>query len=339
MQGPGTALFRTEDMHNYSVEFSPFRDGLLAIGASQYFGIVGNGRQYIVQKDPATGGMQLLRFFETNDAIYDCSWSELNQNQLVSACGDGSVKLWDMQTKDGFPIQNYHEHMQEVSSVDWNLVSKRSFLTSSHDGTIKLWDPMSPRSLCTYQEHTQTLYNAIWSPTHPTSFISCSGDGTVKIWDTNQPTSAATIPAHRGEVLAVDWNKYDPFKFVTGGATTDPKVKVWDLRQPQIPIEMAGHRFGIRRIKCSPHDEFTIASCSYDMSVCIWRTNREDALSMPYEHHSEFVFGIDWNLFRPGEIVSSSWDEHVCVFNVNAPPPPRIPPPPRKPGMAPPPLR
>uniref|UniRef100_A0A7S3LPS0 Peroxin-7 n=1 Tax=Aplanochytrium stocchinoi TaxID=215587 RepID=A0A7S3LPS0_9STRA len=157
MQGPGEAysLFRTEDMHNYSVEFSPFRDGLLAIGASQYFGIVGNGRQYIVQKDPVSGRMQIVRFFETNDAIFDCTWNEMNENQLASACGDGSVKLWDLQTKDAFPIQSYHEHMQEVSSVDWNVVSKRSFLTASHDGTVKLWDPTSPRSLRTFQEHAQ----------------------------------------------------------------------------------------------------------------------------------------------------------------------------------------
>lgn len=337
--GGGRNVFRTPDLHPYTVEFSPFQDGLLAVGASQYFGIVGNGRQYVLQHDPMSGQIRPLRFFETNDAIFDCTWNEMNDKQLASACGDGTVKLWDLQTQDGFPIQSYHEHLQEVSGVDWNVVSKTTFLTASHDGTVKLWDPAIPNSLRTMSEHIKTVYNAIWSPSHPSSFISCSSDGTVKIWDVNQPRSAATIPAHHGEVLAVDWNKYDPFRFVTGGATTDPRVKVWDLRQPQMPIEMAGHKFAIRRIKCSPHDEFVVASCSYDMSICIWRTNREDALGMPYEHHSEFVFGVDFNLFRPGEIASCSWDEHVCIFNINGPPPPRIPPPPKRPGGPMPPLR
>jgi peroxin-7 len=41
-----------------------------------------------------------------------------------------------------FPIANYHEHQQEVSSVDWNLMSKDNFLTASWDNTIKLWNPM-----------------------------------------------------------------------------------------------------------------------------------------------------------------------------------------------------
>jgi len=45
------SLFRTVDTNNYAVEFSPFRDGLLAVASSQYFGIVGNGKQLILQMD------------------------------------------------------------------------------------------------------------------------------------------------------------------------------------------------------------------------------------------------------------------------------------------------
>ena len=38
------------------------------------------------------------RRFESQDGQYDVAWSEMNDNQLVSTCGDGSVKLWDLQT-------------------------------------------------------------------------------------------------------------------------------------------------------------------------------------------------------------------------------------------------
>ena len=33
-------------------------------------------------------------FFCTKDGIYDCAWSESNENHLASACGDGTIKLW-----------------------------------------------------------------------------------------------------------------------------------------------------------------------------------------------------------------------------------------------------
>ena len=33
----------------YSVKFSPFEDGRIAVATSQNFGIIGNGKQYVLQ--------------------------------------------------------------------------------------------------------------------------------------------------------------------------------------------------------------------------------------------------------------------------------------------------
>ena len=78
----------------------------------------------------------MLRF-ETQDTLYDVSWSEAHENQAVVAAGDGSVKLYDI-TVDEFPVQSWKEHNREVFSVHWNLVSKDTFCSSSWDGTIKV---------------------------------------------------------------------------------------------------------------------------------------------------------------------------------------------------------
>ena len=34
--------------------------------------------------------------YETQDGLYDVAWSEVHENQLVTASGDGSIKLWDI---------------------------------------------------------------------------------------------------------------------------------------------------------------------------------------------------------------------------------------------------
>lgn len=34
--------------------------------------------------------------YNTQDGLYDVAWSEVHENQLVSASGDGSLKLWDI---------------------------------------------------------------------------------------------------------------------------------------------------------------------------------------------------------------------------------------------------
>ena len=40
--------FRTV-FQGYSVRFSPFEEGKLAVATSQNFGIIGNGKQYVLQ--------------------------------------------------------------------------------------------------------------------------------------------------------------------------------------------------------------------------------------------------------------------------------------------------
>jgi hypothetical protein len=37
-----------------------------------------------------------VRIIEEHDAIFDCSWTEFDKNLIVSGCGDGEVKLWDV---------------------------------------------------------------------------------------------------------------------------------------------------------------------------------------------------------------------------------------------------
>lgn len=37
--------------------------------------------------------------YETQDGLYDVAWSEIHENQLVTASGDGSLKLWDIMIK------------------------------------------------------------------------------------------------------------------------------------------------------------------------------------------------------------------------------------------------
>jgi peroxin-7 len=37
--------------------------------------------------------------YDTQDGLYDLAWSEIHENQIVTASGDGSLKLWDIMLK------------------------------------------------------------------------------------------------------------------------------------------------------------------------------------------------------------------------------------------------
>jgi peroxin-7 len=127
--------FRTPGFNPYAVKYSPYYDSRIAVAASANYGIVGNGRVFCLGLGP--GGVQVEKTFDTNDALYDLAWSEINENQMVVACGDGSIKLFDLGAND-FPVMNFHEHRRETFSVCWNPITKDNFLSSSWDGTVKL---------------------------------------------------------------------------------------------------------------------------------------------------------------------------------------------------------
>jgi peroxin-7 len=44
--------FRTQGMNGYAVKYSPFFDSKIAVGAAANFGLVGNGRVYVLNLTP-----------------------------------------------------------------------------------------------------------------------------------------------------------------------------------------------------------------------------------------------------------------------------------------------
>lgn len=63
-------------------------------------------------------GLREVAVFDTADGLYDCVWSEDNENILVSASGDGSIKVWDLQAPPAAnPLRSFEEHSREVPSL------------------------------------------------------------------------------------------------------------------------------------------------------------------------------------------------------------------------------
>lgn len=265
LQIPQMLAFRTQGYNGYGVQYLPFFDDKLAVATAANYGLVGNGRLYILQIDPL-GNIISPILWETQDGLFDVAWSELNENQVAVASGDGLIKLFDA-TVAQFPVMNYHEHTREVFSVNWNMRDKQMFCLASWDGLIKVWSADRVQSLVTLQlampqgppgpagpvavntattqlsvpmshqqQHqgtanpSQCVYTAIFSPHQPQVLMSCNGGLKVQIWDIRapQPLQQEFI-AHNGmEALSCDWNKYRPSVICLGG--TDKAVRVWDLR-------------------------------------------------------------------------------------------------------------
>ncbi|KAH0541448.1 hypothetical protein FGG08_004057 [Glutinoglossum americanum] len=331
--------YRTEGFNGYGVKYSPFFDSRIAVAASANFGLVGNGRLYILGLTP--NGIVAEKWFDTQDSLFDISWSESHENQLVVASGDGSIKLFDIGLND-FPVQSWQEHKREVFSVNWNLVAKDTFCSSSWDGTVKIWSPSRPTSILTLPTHTCT-YSSAYSPHAPHLLSSVSSDSHLRLFDLRSPPSASNhlalkIPIHTpphapSEALTHDWNKYRDTVIVVAGV--DRLIRTFDIRAPgQGPLAtLAGHEYAVRKVTWSPHLPDVLLSASYDMTCRVWTDGSalgsgkvpqgpavqigEELGRMP--RHTEFVTGVDWCLFgAEGWCASCGWDERLLVWDVRA---------------------
>lgn len=347
--------FRTQGFNGYSVKYSPFFDSRIAVAASANFGLVGNGRLYILGL--TANGIVAEKWFDTQDSLYDTTWSETHENQLLTGSGDGSIKLYDITLSD-FPIQTWTEHSREVFSVHWNLVAKDTFLSSSWDGCIKIWNPNAAQSIMTLPTHSCT-YSAAYSPHNASVLSAVSSDSQLRVFDLRTPPSASNhltmnIPIHQppkprvgaaasvgippSEALTHDWNKYRDTVIATAGV--DRVIRTFDIRAPgQGPVAvLPGHEYAVRKISWSPHLSDILISASYDMTCRVWTDGsamgvggtqnmvQQDPMVFGggremgrMGRHTEFVTGVDWCLFgAEGWCASTGWDERVLVWDCRA---------------------
>jgi len=337
--------FRTAGFNPYSVKYSPFFDSRLAVSAGANFGLVGNGRLYILNL--TANGIQCEKFFETQDCLFDLAWSEQHENQLLTAGGDGSIKLFDIGVGE-YPVAAWQEHPREVFAVHWNLIDKQTFLSSSWDGTVKIWTPERKESLATLPVHS-CVYSAEYSPHHPQIVTCVSRDSHLRVYDLRQKPGANyhlqfAIPIHAPpkvpvpgfqnqsagptECLTHDWNKYRDSVLATAGV--DGVIRTFDLRQPSGPVTfLPGHEYAVRRISWSPHLSDVLLSASYDMTCRVWTDGSNPDKGGPgvgggmgremgrMDRHSEFAMGVDWCLFgAEGWCTTCAWDERVLVWDV-----------------------
>ena len=297
----------------YAVKFSPFRPNIVAIASSQYFGIAGNGRVSLVdtQRDCAH-----LCEFQTRDGCFDAAFSEKSDNIIAAACGDGIVRIFDSARPGDRPVSALAGHTAETYSVDWNGQLRDLICSASWDRSVRVWDTLTGKCTGTYS-HSGIAYEATWNPRHGKLLASVGGDGQLLVYDLSSPgRPVQSVQAHQGEILCLDWNKYRDGVVATG--SVDKQIKVWDLRNTALPIHaFTGHQLAVRRVKWSPHSDALLLSCAYDMSVKLWSTNSLSPIDT-FEHHSEFVIGIDFSIFERDLVASTGWDRQVALWTLGA---------------------
>ena len=299
--------FSTQGFSGYNLQYSPFFDNRVAVASGSNFGIVGNGKLFILDID-RQGTIHEANSFLTQDCLFDLCWNEVHENQVLVAQGDGSLRLFDTKLSQ-YPIAIFNGHEREVISCNWNLVGKQTFISSSWDGTVKVWSPTrkenlltlhpvsfdhsistnvsvnnlnsNPKSRGAISTNKDCVYQGQFSP-HDDNIIMCSsGNSYVTLFDVRQPNYPSNhrrILAHSGlEALTCDFNKYRPNIIASSGV--DNTIRIWDIRM------LANSN--------------SIGSGTKNSAICINEINNA---------HDLAVRRVSWSPHHPDMLLSVSYD-------------------------------
>ncbi|WP_332107717.1 hypothetical protein [Phytohabitans flavus] len=172
---------------------------------------------------------------------------------LVSAGGDGLLKVWDLGRPDSEPLTIEAHQGPAVSVAAVPAPGSGSLVASGGaDGLVRVWDAVDGRSVMSPgRGHIGTVNSvstipapARSSPEAPyTWLVSCGSDRTVRLWDVASGEEVLEpLQGHTGPVFAADCFTEPSGENRLATVGGDGTVRLWDLaRADQEPHQILAH--------------------------------------------------------------------------------------------------
>jgi len=181
--------------------------------------------------------------------------------RLVSAGGDGLVKVWD--TATGSEVMSLPHHPC-VHTVAYSPDGKH-IASGGIDGIVKIWDAATGAGVMTLYGHKDWLWSVAFSP-DGSRIASGARDNTVKVWDVDSGAELMTCRGHKAEVWSIVFSP-DGKRIVSGDG--DRTIRIWDAVTGAEMKTLTGHTGSISDVAISP-DGRRIASISGDKTIKVW---------------------------------------------------------------------
>jgi WD40 repeat protein len=210
-----------------------------------------------------------------------------NDNFIVIASFDNTVKVWDLET--GRLIHSLEGHTNSITSIAI-AIDDSYIVTGSRDATAKLWDTKTGKCLCTFSGH-KNVVTSVAINSSQRQIVTGSLDGTAKVWD-----------GYRGKLMYTLENYTLPIKSVfimdhntLIGTQSENSMKVWDIKTGQL-IHIF-EQMGLMSLSTSVHSEF-IAAADSSGHTKIWNVKTGELT------FDEFTCRLDPKEFSPPAVLS-----------------------------------
>jgi WD40 repeat protein len=224
----------------------------------------------------------------------------------VSASGDKTLKVWDLETGDA--RRTLQGHSLPVRGVAVTTDGKR-VVSASEDKTLKVWDLETGHPLCTMVGHNNFVHGVAVTPDGRRA-VSASQDKTLKVWDLESGRTLHTLEGHsdavRGVAVMADGKR-------AVSASHDGTLKVWDLETGLTLRTLEGHSRWVSGVAVATNGPWAV-SASGDNTLKVWDLETGRALHT-LKGHSDSVRGVAVTLDGK-RAISASADNTLKVWDL-----------------------
>jgi WD40 repeat protein/serine/threonine protein kinase len=274
----------------------------------------------------ATTGKRLEPSFEGCPKV---NWVALHPDgrHLATACQDGTVRVWDLETGQSVWWRQGHRATQAANvaySPDgrWLASTGGNRYGYPNDpsvrGEVKLWEAGTGVEIREFPASKGAAFGVAFSP-DGRWLASGGADGMVRIWDTRDPAGKAReLPGHIGAVGCLIFLQ-DGRLASAGGSWIGSEfgeVKIWDHSTGRALLDLRGHTQVVTDMASSP-DGRRLATGSLDNTIKLWDTTTGEEVFTLRGHTS----GVLHVAFSPDgrRLASGSIDRTVRVWDTSPP--------------------
>jgi eukaryotic-like serine/threonine-protein kinase len=231
-----------------------------------------------------------------------------NGRQLASACEDGTVRLWDLESGTWIPL--LPRFQKEVLALDVSP-DGRFIAAAGLDGMIRIWDQLNHSVYAELPGHATPIAQLAFGQ-DGRFLASCDHAGYIDLWNVAERKLACPFRAS-GRVDAVALSPGDVL-LATGEASG--RVRIWNARTGQALSSRGSHIGHVRDVAFS-HDGQRVASAGTDGCVRIWAVSN-GVLQTEFRAHDAIAWRAKFSL-DDREITTCGNDKTARVFALGVP--------------------
>mmetsp|Transcript_16226 Transcript_16226/g.31415 ORF Transcript_16226/g.31415 Transcript_16226/m.31415 type:complete len:399 (-) Transcript_16226:879-2075(-) len=198
-----------------------------------------------VYKLSTEGGMSVTRAHRELAAHdgYLSSCRFAGPGQIISASGDSTCILWDVET--GSALHTFSDHAQDVMSVAVSPTQSHIFASGSIDGTARIYDTRARRCIFSFNGHESDINSVSFFP-DGNAIGTGSDDSTCKLFDMRACREISSYSADSivCGITTVDFSVSGRILFA---GYDDFAVYGWDVTKKDRPMMLKLHE---NRVAC-----------------------------------------------------------------------------------------